>query len=148
MSEHSAIVTWKRKDSEAFTDNQYSRAHTWEFDGGSKILASASPHVVPVPLSVEANVDPEEAFVAALSSCHMLVFLSIAAKQRYLVESYTDNAVGILGKNSKGKTSVTKVVLRPQVVFQALPSQRYSSSKRCIIWLMRIVLLLIRLKRK
>ncbi|GHY02161.1 OsmC-like protein [Vibrio cholerae] len=81
MSEHSAIVSWKRKNSEALTDNQYSRAHIWEFDGGSKILASASPHVVPIPLSVEAHVDPEEAFVAALSSCHMLVFLSIAGSR-------------------------------------------------------------------
>ncbi|MGL4472865.1 MAG: OsmC family protein, partial [Shewanella sp.] len=106
-----------RSDGEAFTDNQYSRAHTWDFDGGASILASASPQVVPLPLSVATNVDPEEAFIAALSSCHMLVFLSIAAKQRYLVDSYTDHAVGTLGKNSKGKTSVTQVVLRPLVKF-------------------------------
>ncbi|EGR1703808.1 OsmC family peroxiredoxin [Vibrio cholerae] len=141
MSEHSAIVSWKRKNSEALTDNQYSRAHIWEFDGGSKILASASPHVVPIPLSVEAHVDPEEAFVAALSSCDMLVFLSIAAKQRYLVESYTDNAIGILGKNSKGKTSVTNVVLRPQVIFsgarkptlQQLEKMHHLAHENCFI---------------
>ncbi len=88
MSEHSVIVSWKRKNSEAFTDNQYSRAHTWEFDGGSKILASASPHVVPVPLSFEANVDPEEAFVAALSSCHMLVF--------YLLQQSKDTLLKVI----------------------------------------------------
>ncbi|MCV5688260.1 OsmC family peroxiredoxin, partial [Escherichia coli] len=76
MSKHTALITWQRQANEIFSDNQYSRAHTWRFDGGLLVPASPSPHVVPLPLSVEENVDPEEAFVAALSSCHMLVFLS------------------------------------------------------------------------
>ncbi|MEF1341075.1 OsmC family peroxiredoxin, partial [Vibrio rotiferianus] len=83
MSRHTATVFWQRQPQEIFSDNLYSRAHVWEFDGGVTVPASPSPHVVPLPLSVEENVDPEEAFVAALSSCHMLVFLSIAAKRRY-----------------------------------------------------------------
>ncbi|GEA50911.1 peroxiredoxin [Vibrio inusitatus NBRC 102082] len=117
MSEHSAIVRWRRGETEVFSDNKYSRGHIWEFDGGISVLASASPHVVPLPLSVEENVDPEEAFIAALSSCHMLVFLSVAAKKNYVIESYTDNAVGTLSENEKGKMAVTQVILRPKVVF-------------------------------
>ncbi|WP_047049570.1 OsmC family protein [Vibrio mexicanus] len=117
MSEHFAKISWKRKPTETFSDNQYSREHTWEFDGGAIVPASPSPHVVPVPLSVEANVDPEEAYIAALSSCHMLVFLAIAAKRKYVIDSYEDEAVGILGENDEGKTSVTKVTLRPKIVF-------------------------------
>lgn len=94
MSKHTALITWQRQANEIFSDNQYSRAHTWRFDGGLLVPASPSPHVVPLPLSVEENVDPEEAFVAALSSCHMLVFLSIAAKRRYVIDSYVDAAEG------------------------------------------------------
>ncbi|MDW2173423.1 OsmC family peroxiredoxin, partial [Vibrio sp. 1567] len=96
MSKHTALITWQRQANEIFSDNQYSRAHTWRFDGGLLVPASPSPHVVPLPLSVEENVDPEEAFVAALSSCHMLVFLSIAAKRRYVIDSYVDAAEGQL----------------------------------------------------
>ncbi|MCK6261703.1 OsmC family protein [Vibrio sp. ZSDE26] len=117
MSEHSAIVRWKRKENEPFSDNQYSREHSWEFDGGAIVPASPSPYVVPLPLSVEENVDPEEAFIAALSSCHMLVFLSIAAKRKYVVESYIDSAVGTLSENEEGKMAVTKVILRPDITF-------------------------------
>ena len=75
-----STVVWERND-QVFTDNQYSRGHVWKFDGGAQVKASASPHIVPLPYSVEENVDPEEAFVASLSSCHMLFFLSIAAKK-------------------------------------------------------------------
>lgn len=117
MSEYTATIRWDRNPEEDFTDNQYSRAHTWEFDGGARVPASSSPHVVPLPYSEEANVDPEEAFIAALSSCHMLVFLSIAAKRDYVVESYVDEAVGVLGEDAAGKTSVTEVTLRPRVLF-------------------------------
>ena len=85
MSEYYATIKWQRQNSETFSDNKYSRGHTWEFDGGEIIQASSSPHVVPLPYSVESNVDPEEAFIASLSSCHMLFFLSIAAKRRYIV---------------------------------------------------------------
>lgn len=116
MSEHIAIVQWKRSRAK-FTDNRYSREHTWKFDGGVEVPASASPHVVPVPYSNPAYVDPEEAFVASLSSCHMLWFLSIAAKKKFVVESYTDQAVGVINKNEDGKLAITKVRLRPQVTF-------------------------------
>ncbi|OBT19679.1 peroxiredoxin [Vibrio tasmaniensis] len=117
MSEYSAVIRWARGDDEAFSDNQYSRGHTWEFDGGVTLPASSSPHVVPLPFSVEANVDPEEAFIAALSSCHMLTFLGIAAKQKYVIDSYVDDAVGVLEEDESGRSSVTKVTLRPDIVF-------------------------------
>lgn len=116
MSEHCATINWRRGDSE-FTDNQYSRAHTWTFDGGVRVAASASPDIVPLPLSVAENVDPEEAFVAALSSCHMLVFLAIAAKRRFVVDSYEDAAIGTLAADESGRLCVTDVTLRPRVEF-------------------------------
>ncbi|PMN45651.1 peroxiredoxin [Vibrio lentus] len=117
MSEYSAVIRWTRGDDEAFSDNQYSRGHMWEFDGGVTVPASSSPHVVPLPFSVEANVDPEEAFIAALSSCHMLTFLGVAAKQKYVIDSYVDDAVGVLEEDESGRSSVTKVTLRPDIVF-------------------------------
>lgn len=125
MSSYNATVRWVRGDSEAFTDNHYSRGHTWDFDGGVSVPASSSPHVVPLPYSVEENVDPEEAFVAALSSCHMLFFLSLAAKRRFVVDSYVDSAVGIMAENAQGKTAMTTVTLRPKVAFSGdrQPSQ-------------------------
>lgn len=117
MSKHSALIEWHREADEVFSDNQYSRAHIWKFDGGLQVPASPSPHVVPLPLSVEENVDPEEAFVAALSSCHMLVFLSIAAKRRYVVDRYLDEAVGELKKGENGKEWVSMVTLNPKITF-------------------------------
>ncbi|UYI49922.1 OsmC family protein [Vibrio natriegens] len=117
MSKHTATIQWQRQASEIFSDNQYSRAHTWTFDGGLQVPASPSPHVVPLPLSVAENVDPEEAFVAALSSCHMLVFLSIAAKRRYVIDSYIDAAEGELTKGDNGKEWVSRVELNPCIVF-------------------------------
>ena len=117
MSDYSALIRWQKGDDEVFSDNQYSRGHTWEFDGGVIVPASSSPHVVPLPFSVEANVDPEEAFIAALSSCHMLTFLGIAAKQKYVIDSYVDDAVGVLEEDESGRSSVTKVTLRPKIVF-------------------------------
>jgi organic hydroperoxide reductase OsmC/OhrA len=116
MSEHIAIVHWKN-DGSKFTDNKYSREHIWKFDGEVEVSASASPQVVPVPYSNPACVDPEEAFVASLSSCHMLWFLSIAAKNKFVVESYLDRAVGIMEKNKYGKLAIAKVYLRPQINF-------------------------------
>ena len=116
MSEYYATVAWQRGD-QAFSDNKYSRGHTWQFDGGLMIPASPSPHIVPVPMSVEENVDPEEAFVASLSSCHMLFFLTIAAKKGFIVDEYVDHAVGVLGKNDLGKMSMVKVTLRPAIIF-------------------------------
>jgi organic hydroperoxide reductase OsmC/OhrA len=109
-------IRWSRGDA-VFTDNRYSRAHTWHFDGGIEVPASSSPHVVRVPLSSTAAVDPEEAFVASIASCHMLWFLSIAVEGGFRVDGYVDGAVGVMGKNAAGKTAVTRVTLHPQVTF-------------------------------
>ena len=121
MSDYFAKVIWRRGD-QPFADNRYSRGHDWEFDGGTRVPASSSPHVVPVPLSVEAAVDPEEAFIASLSSCHMLFFLSIAAKRGFVVDEYVDEAVGTLEKDADGRTAMTSVRLRPRI--------EYSGDKR------------------
>lgn len=115
MAEYLATIAWKR-DGAPFTDNRYSRVHTWTFDGGLVVRASSSPHVVPVPQSDPSAVDPEEAFVAALSSCHMLTFLYVAAKRGFVVDDYRDEAVGVLSKEG-GKTAMTLVTLRPQAHF-------------------------------
>lgn len=115
--EYMATVTWTRGEGEAFSDNRYSRGHRWSFDGGVDIMGSASPFVVPLPLSREDAVDPEEAFVAAASSCHMLTFLSIAAKKRFVVDRYEDKAVGVMTPNEKGKLFVSKVTLDPVITF-------------------------------
>lgn len=116
MSQYLAKVIWSRGEQE-FLDNRYSRGHMWEFDGGARVAASASPDVVPLPMSVEENVDPEEAFVASLSSCHMLFFLSLAAKQGFVVNNYVDEAVGTMEKNADGAMAMTRVRLRPSVEF-------------------------------
>jgi len=116
MSEYTVVVEWSRNGA-VFTDNRYSRGHRWRFAGGIEVPASASPHVVPLPLSVATAVDPEEAFVASLSSCHMLFFLSIAAKRGFLVESYRDEAVGTLAKDASGALAMTKVLLHPDIRF-------------------------------
>lgn len=117
MSEYTAKVIWNRGSHESYINNQYSRGHRWIFDGGLTVPASSSPHIVPLPFSVEANVDPEEAFVASLSSCHMLFFLGIAAKKRWVVDAYTDNAIGVMENDSDGNMAMTKVTLRPKVDF-------------------------------
>jgi organic hydroperoxide reductase OsmC/OhrA len=114
--EYTARIHWTR-GAAVFTDNRYSRAHAWRFDGGVEVPASASPHAVRVPLSVEAAVDPEEALVAALSSCHMLFFLSLAAGAGWRVDEYTDDAVGVMGRNAAGKAAMVRVTLRPRVSF-------------------------------
>lgn len=116
MSVHTAEVAWHRHDA-AFTDNRYSRLHKWTFDGGAVVPASSSPQVVRVPLSDPSGVDPEEAYVAALSSCHMLWFLNLAAEAGYVVDSYVDQAEGLMAKNEEGKDAVTLVTLKPAVAF-------------------------------
>src|SRR3989337_1002826 len=103
MMPYNVRVSWKKNPNEAFVDKKYSRAHTWIFDGGIGLAASASPHVVPLPLSDESAVDPEEAFVASISSCHMLWFLSLAAEKGFVVDDYRDEAVGHMGRNPKGR---------------------------------------------
>jgi organic hydroperoxide reductase OsmC/OhrA len=116
MSEYTAEVLWQRGEA-SFIDNRYSRAHRLHFDGGLDVPGSSSPHSVPLPWSDPAAMDPEEAFVASLSSCHMLWFLSIAAKRRYCVDRYRDLAIGTLGKNGAGQWCMTQVTLRPEVQF-------------------------------
>ena len=116
MPNITATITWERGD-QLFTDNKYSRGHSWSFDGGVTVPASSSPHVVKLPLSVAEAVDPEEAFTASLSSCHMLSFLWVAARQGFVVERYHDEAVGVLAKNAQGKMAMTVVTLHPRVTF-------------------------------
>ena len=116
MHTYKACIHWKRKD-DRFTDNRYSRAHTWTFDGGVSVPASSSPASVPLPYSAENAVDPEEALVAAASSCHMLWFLSLAARAGFLIESYNDEAYGVLEKDASGRLSMTRITLRPQTVW-------------------------------
>jgi organic hydroperoxide reductase OsmC/OhrA len=115
--QYSATVVWQRQADQKFSDNRYSRAHQWRFDGGAVVAASSSPLVVPLPYSAPANVDPEEAFVATLSSCHMLFFLSYAARRGFVVEHYEDQALGVMGRNAQGKEAMLKVSLRPRIRF-------------------------------
>jgi organic hydroperoxide reductase OsmC/OhrA len=115
--EYTATIAWKRGAGEAFTDIKFSRAHTWAFDGGITVPASSSPLSVRLPFSRADAVDPEEALVAALSSCHMLTFLYLAARQGFVVDSYEDAAVGIMTKNERGKLYVSKTTLRPRIAF-------------------------------
>ena len=115
MSTYTAKISWKNDAPDTFTKNRYTRGHTWSFDGGVEIPASSSPHAVRVPFSVEAAVDPEEAFVAAVSSCHMLEFLWIAAKREFLIDSYEDNAVGEMTASMDGKQFISKVTLNPEI---------------------------------
>jgi len=140
MGEYEAWVEWDRGE-QPFVDNRYSRAHRWRFDGGAVVDAAASPHVVPVPLTSAAGVDPEEAFVASLSSCHMLWFLSIAASRGYRIDAYRDHALGTMAKNAHGKLAMTKVVLRPEVSFSgesrpdpaALAQLHHDAHEACFI---------------
>ena len=117
MSEYEAQIVWERSPDEDFLANRYSRRHQMRFDGGAVVAGSSSPHSVPLPMSDASAVDPEEAFVASLSSCHMLWFLAIAAKRRFCVDRYVDTAVGVMEKNAQGKVAVTRVTLRPEVTF-------------------------------
>ena len=141
MSEYTAKIAWNRQPDETYTDNKYCRGHTWEFDGGAVVKASSSPDIVPIPYSVEANVDPEEALVASISSCHMLVFLGIAGKRRFVVNQYIDNPIGKMEKDVDGNISVTKVRLRPLVEFDGdnqptldqLEKMHHQSHEQCFI---------------
>ena len=141
MSEYFAKISWSKARDESYIDNKYSRGHEWVFDGGLTVQASSSPQIVPLPYSVEENIDPEEAFIASLSSCHMLFFLSVAAKRRYMVDSYVDNAKGIMEKGEDGKVAMTKVTLRPHVQFsgekrptiEQLEKMHHQSHAQCFI---------------
>jgi organic hydroperoxide reductase OsmC/OhrA len=141
MSEYFTEIDWELKPGEDFAGNKYSRGHLWRFDGGTEVIASSSPQVVPLPDSVEEAVDPEEAFVASLSSCHMLWFLSLAAKHRFVVIRYIDKAVGTMARNDEGKLAMTEVILRPAVDFakdscpdhEQLASLHHETHDRCFI---------------
>jgi organic hydroperoxide reductase OsmC/OhrA len=123
MSQYTATVVWTRPPDAPFKDNKYSRAHEWRFDGGAVVKGSSAPSSVRVPLSDPTAVDPEEALVAALSSCHMLFFLAYAASAGFVIDRYEDEAVGDLGKNAQGKTAIVKVTLRPKIAWSgAAPS--------------------------
>ena len=117
MSTYTATIRWTRSGDGDFTKGQYSRAHEWVFDGGVTVPASASPHIVPPPWSDPAGVDPEEAFIASLASCHMLFFVDFARRDGLVVESYTDEAEGILEKRADGKLAMTRVTLRPRIAW-------------------------------
>lgn len=117
MSQYTATVVWTRAPDAPFKDNKYSRAHEWRFDGGAVVKGSSAPSSVRVPLSDPTAVDPEEALVASLSSCHMLFFLSYAASAGFVIDRYEDDAVGDMGKNAKGKTAIVKVTLRPKITW-------------------------------
>lgn len=116
MAQYVAEIVWQRGEQD-FLGKRYSRRHVMRFDGGVVVPGSSSVHVVPAPMSDPSAVDPEEAFVASLSSCHMLWFLSIAAEQRFCVDRYADSAVGRMGKNELGKMAMTVVTLHPAVTF-------------------------------
>ena len=116
MSEYTAEVLWQRGDQD-FLANTYSRRHSLRFDGGAEWAGSSSPHVVPLPFSDASAVDPEESFVASLSSCHMLWFLTMAVKRKFCVDRYFDAATGVMEKNAEGKMAMTVVTLRPEVTF-------------------------------
>ena len=118
MSEYKASISWKLTSPD-FLKGKYSREHTWTFDGGATVPASPSPSVVPAPYSNPAHVDPEEAFVASVSSCHMLTFLYLASKQGFQVDSYDDEAVGMMTKNEKGVPWISSITLHPQIAYGA-----------------------------
>lgn len=140
QSPYFATIKWQRHDAE-FLANKYSRAHLWQFDGGCEVPASASPHIVPAPWSDLANVDPEEAFVASLASCHMLFFLAIAAARGFQVDSYTDAAEGHMSKNPQGKTAITTAALHPVAEFsgakipdkETIEAMHHEAHERCFI---------------
>lgn len=138
--EYHAEVVWTREGA-VFTDNRYSRGHLWRFDGGVEVPGSSSPLSVRLPLSREDAVDPEEALVAAVASCHMLFFLGFAAKAGYVVDKYEDAAVGIMTKNERGKLFVSNITLNPAITFsgtkrpspQELDALHHHAHEECYI---------------
>ena len=118
MSEHRATIRWTLTG-DNFRKGRYSREHTWAFDGGATVAASPSPSIVPAPYSNPSGVDPEEAFVASISSCHLLTFLYLAGREGFEVASYEDEAVGVMTKNERGVPWVSAVTLRPRIVYAA-----------------------------
>jgi organic hydroperoxide reductase OsmC/OhrA len=140
MPSSTLTLHWERQ-AQPFLDQRYSRRHRWSFDGGIEVAASASPEIVPLPMSAADAVDPEEAFVASLSSCHLLWFLSLAAKAGYVVDRYEDRPVGVMGRNAAGKMAMSTVTLRPRVTFSgaripdaaALADLHHQAHEACFI---------------
>jgi organic hydroperoxide reductase OsmC/OhrA len=116
MAEHLATIIWKRTAPD-FIKGNYSREHTWRFAGSFEMPAAPSPSIVPAPYSNAAYVDPEEAFVASVASCHMLTYLYLAGRQGFQVDSYQDEAVGIMAKNEQGVPWISSVMLNPKIVY-------------------------------
>ena len=112
-----AHVVWQRNPAEDFVKGRYSRRHLWRFDGGIEVAASASPSVVPKPWAHEDAIDPEEAFVASVSSCHMLTFIDLARRAGLVLDSYGDEAEGEMVKNAEGRLWMASITLRPNIVF-------------------------------
>lgn len=120
LCQHSATITWQlQAASREFISGKYSREHQWQFDGGVTVSASPSPHVVPAPWSSEAGVDPEESFVAAICSCHMLTFLWLASQQKFVVTGYADTAIGLMTRNDRGVPWVSRVELHPKITWDS-----------------------------
>jgi organic hydroperoxide reductase OsmC/OhrA len=139
MSHHLASIHWQCGDAD-FVAGRYSRAHVWRFDGGAEVRASSSPQLVALPLSDASAVDPEEAFVASLASCHMLWFLDIVARRGYSVRTYDDAAAGVMARNPAGRLAMTVVTLRPRVAFagpaptrEALDAMHHEAHEACFI---------------
>jgi len=121
LAKHFATIRWFASPGEDFAKGQYSRAHSWNFDGLANVAASASPHIVPMPWANPDAVDPEEGFVASVSSCHMLFFLDFARRAGVIVTSYDDEAEGEMERGSDGKTRITRITLRPKIAFADTP---------------------------
>lgn len=140
MAHYTTQLQWQRGEGEPFTDQRYSRRHTLRFDGGAVLAGSSSPLVVPLPFSDASAIDPEEMFVAALSSCHMLWFLSLAAGQGHVVDVYEDDAVGVMARDAQRRMAMTVVTLRPHVQFAgtapdaaALAALHHEAHAQCFI---------------
>src|SRR5262245_36083919 len=139
MSTYTAELVWERGGQE-FLTNKYSRRHMIRFDGGAQVLGSSSPSVVPPPGSDPAGVDPEEAFVASLSACHMLWFLAIAAKRGFVIDRYEDNPLGVMERNAERRFAMSVVTLRPKIAFsgkvptaEELDQMHHKAHEECYI---------------
>jgi organic hydroperoxide reductase OsmC/OhrA len=121
MSKHFATIRWFASPGEDFAKGQYSRGHSWNFDGLTNVAASASPHIVPMPWANPDAVDPEEAFVASAASCHMLFFLDFSRRAGLIITGYDDVAEGLMEKGADGKMRITRITLRPKIVWSGDP---------------------------
>ncbi|MBY4636683.1 OsmC family protein [Sphingopyxis sp. XHP0097] len=140
MAKYEALIEWEALPTDDVAGGKYGRGHRWTFDEGVTVAASSSKHIVPLPWSVEAAVDPEEALVASASSCHMLTFLYIAAKAGYPVRTYRDAAVGTMGKGEDGRLQITRVDLSPEIIWEdaapdgdTLPRLHHEAHDQCFI---------------